>query len=551
MRNKLKSEQEQKRLFLSMGREFLGYLLDLMLSIYLIMIVVVLPFYYQEGFLHIGTDKATVFRQINLTGAWFILPIMALYLLLCKLEKKVIARKLSITDKFVAIYGVALLLSYICSDYQEKALWGADGWFMGLFTQLCLIGIYFLVSRCWKGGCWLPVLFGAVSAVVFGLGYLNRFGVFPMDMKVENVQFISTIGNINWYCGYLVSVFFGGYYFLWQSDKWGAKKPRWQKAFLWLYVAIGFATLVTQGSLSGLVTLAVIFVVTFCLSAKSNEKMLLFGQEVLLFSLACLCTFIIRQGLQKQITYKDELVELLTASSLPILMAVVSFLFVLWMRWCKKKGCYPVKLFGGLAKGLVVAIGVALCVVVVMIITNTIAPGSIGVWSESPFFTFSPTWGSNRATTWKAGLRCFGEQDWLHKLVGVGPDCMAAYLHQDGSEGLQQMVSALFGSFALTNAHNEWITVLVNTGILGVIGFVGMIVSAIVRYLKQGLKFDKVLLGACGFCLLAYTINNMFSFQQSVSAATIFVILGIGEAQVRGMLQGVPSRFSTGQNGEE
>ena len=34
---------------------------------------------------------------------------------------------------------------------------------------------------------------------------------------------------------------------------------------------------------------------------------------------------------------------------------------------------------------------------------------------------------------------------------------------------------------------------------------------------------------AAGFCMLAYTVNNMFSFQQTMNVTTMFMILGMAE----------------------
>lgn len=518
----------------AIAREFLEYVLDIVISIYILAVIVVMPLYNQEGFTHIGTDKFTFLKQCSIFGAWFIIPTLVLFLLVRLVEQRgKITIKLSVTDKFAILYAIALLLSYLCSDYKENALWGAGGWYMGLLTQLIMLAVYFLISRFWGVWKWQVSLFLPVSGIVFLLGYLNRFGVFPFDMKVDNVQFISTIGNINWYCGYLVSVFFGGYFLLWHSDVWNKGKKIWQQRLLMLYVAIGFATLVTQGSMSGLVTMAVMLMVTFCLSVKNVERMYLFWQEILLLSLMCLLTFVGRSLLGWQITYTDGMVDLLTDSVLPMFMTVVSIVvIVLLSRWRKQKN-YPVKVFRVIARcGVIGALAIILTFIA-MIIVNTLHPGSLGKFSEYSVFTFSPTWGSNRATTWKAGLLCFWEQDILHKLVGVGPDSMSSYLYQAGSEDLKGMVREVFKDLSLTNAHNEWLTILVNTGILGAAGFIGMVVSAITRFIRCGMKGQQVLIGACGFGLLAYTVNNMFSFQQSMSVATIFVILGIGEAMLR------------------
>ena len=105
---------------------------------------------------------------------------------------------------------------------------------------------------------------------------------------------------------------------------------------------------------------------------------------------------------------------------------------------------------------------------------------------------------------------------------------MAEYLYSGEDADLIADVNEKFGTARLTNAHNEWLTVLVNIGALGLIGFGGMIVCGIRELLKKGR--ENPVACACGFCLLAYTVNNIFSFQQSMSVGTIFVIFGIGEA---------------------
>ena len=105
---------------------------------------------------------------------------------------------------------------------------------------------------------------------------------------------------------------------------------------------------------------------------------------------------------------------------------------------------------------------------------------------------------------------------------------MEAYIYHGGSSRLREIVTSTFLSARLTNAHNEWLTVLVNTGILGFVSYVGMMLSGMVRMISR--KGRNIIVCACGFCLLGYTANNMFSFQQSMNVATVFVIFGMGEA---------------------
>jgi hypothetical protein len=122
---------------------------------------------------------------------------------------------------------------------------------MGMWTQLGAVIVYFMISRMWQRNDWIVILTLPVSTIVFFLGYMNKFGLCLVDKEIINSSFISTVGNINWYCGYLVTVLFGGVYLLW----WMGSEITWKRALLMGYVTIGFASLVTQGSSSGVQSL--------------------------------------------------------------------------------------------------------------------------------------------------------------------------------------------------------------------------------------------------------------------------------------------------------
>lgn len=531
-RNKRTKETESVAVTL---QRYTHTLLDAAVCVFVLLILVAMPFYNQEGYAHIGTDKSSFFYKVSAGAGRIAVPLLILYLtfsLTVFLQnggtasrlRTCLKEKITLTDLFAGAYGISLLLSYSFSRYKADALWGATGWYMGLYLQLALVGIYFFVSKCWKPRRWIFFTILPVSAIVFLLEYLNRFHIDPLRMQQYGTEFISTIGNINWYCGYQVSVFFAGTALFWQ----GTSIRTWQKVLLMTYTLLGFASLITQGSNSGIVAMAVVLLTMFCLSAPDSDRMYRFWQVMLLLGGACLLTYGIQSVTGRTINYKDISIEILTSREISIFMTIMSLLMLGVTAVCRKRNCYPQKIGRILANICVGTIVTFVLVYVIVLTVNTLYPGRIGPLSQNQWFVFSDTWGSFRGATWKAGVLCFWEQDFLHKLVGVGPDAMASYLYYAGSSRLLEIVTEAFPALRLTNAHNEWLTVLVNTGVLGCISFVGMITSARVRFLRR--KGGNVIPYACGFCLLGYTANNMFSFQQSVNTATIFVILGIGEA---------------------
>lgn len=512
-----------------MVRRFIKVLMDYAICVYLISILAVMPFFHREGYAHIGTDKAFFWGTIIESMGKILIPGMLVYLVILTAEQKRILSKticsdITVTDLFAGGYGLAAVISYFCSEYKEQALWGATGWFMGLVPQLALVLTYFLVSRFWQARPWMLYVTLVSSSLVFLLGYLNRMQIDPLGMGTDKPGFISTIGNINWYCGYLVSVFFAGVALLWQE--------KGEKRFpLILYVVIGSGTLVTQGSDSGFAALGAVLLVMFVLSAPDGRRMFLFWQEMLLFGMVCVVTYTVRLAAPGALNYSAGCGEWLTTGWRPFFVTFMSFSICIALYISSKRDIY----FENMARVCTrICVSVALIMVLllpIMIAVNTWWPGSLGSLSDQPFFTFSMKWGSGRGATWAAGWRCFTEQGFLHKLVGVGPDAMAAYLYNGGSEGLLSMVKERFGELVLANAHNEWLTVLVNTGLLGLFGYGGMMVTGIWRFLKEAGR--QPIVCACGFCLLAYTVNNIFSFQQSMNVATLFAVFGMGEAFLR------------------
>lgn len=518
---------------MTMLRKFLKKLIDYTVCVYLILIIAVMPFFNREGYSHIGTDKSYFFNTVSVYIGRALVPLTVIYLGLWTISirgeiRKKLKENLSVTDLFAAGYGAILVISYFCSDYKPNALWGATGWYMGFGPQMFLVLIYFFVSKLWKPRKWVLYLGLAASLAVFALGFLNRFGVDPLGMYIGLPGFISTIGNINWYCGYLTSVFFVGAALLWQhsEQKFLIRLP------LMLYVTVGFASLVSQGSDSGIWTLCIIMTVMFCLSARDSGRMLMFWQEMTLLGCACVITYIVRSAMPPDShIYDTGFAEFLTSGLISLIVTFMSLFALAGVAIARKKKWYSERVFTILSRSGVIVIAVGMAVFAAMIAINTRRPGSIGFLSKYPVFTFSTTWGSGRGATWSAGWRCFWEQNIWHKLVGVGPDAMSAYLYREGSPELLKMVKQSFGTSILTNAHNEWLTVLVNTGILGCIAFAGMICTAIYRYMKKLGKHNIVC--ACGMCMLAYTVNNIFSFQQAMNVATIFSIFGMGGAFLR------------------
>lgn len=542
MSNKLKKDKFiEENSFISQLNYWLGIIINILICAYMIFTIIVIPYYNKFTYRGIGTGKVNLFLDTITALSKIIIPIAAIYIITAlhltikKTHNKIgpiiknFVHSMSATDLFVFIYIIGVLLSYLLSDYRNEAFKGAAGWGMGALTQLFLACSYFFVSRLWKKRIFFPLLFIPVTAFLFVLSCLNRFGVYPVSMSNLDPQFLSFVGNINWFCGYMVMPIFGCACFVWCCQF----TNHYLLFALKGYLFISFCALITNGSSSGILTLSGVFFLFFIMSCKNSNRMLAYSNLIVIFTSACMFILAVRLIFPDAITYKESVTEILTYSFLPCVLFPVSItIYLLLKRWTKTN-FYPVKFFNILCRASVFLLIFALTGFVLLILLNTLHPGSIGYLSKFSVFTFSAEWGSRRGATWIAGLMTWFEQSPLKKLIGVGPDCMKSYIYTDGSEHLLNFCKSVWPNNTLTNSHCELLTVLVNTGAVGLISFTGILVSSIKRYFQYYFKnksLESSLVISCGMCIIAYTIHNLVSFQQVLNEPTMFLLLGIGEA---------------------
>ena len=139
---------------------------------------------------------------------------------------------------------------------------------------------------------------------------------------------------------------------------------------------------------------------------------------------------------------------------------------------------------------------------------------------------FDENWGNGRGATFMAGWTIWKDLPLVHKMLGAGPDCFSVYAY--GIPELSDFLWQQFGSARLTNAHCELFTLLINTGIFGVIFYMGIFASFIVRCLKFGKgTWLYYVFAVCAFC---YFIHNMVSFAQVLNLPFVFLLMGMGES---------------------
>lgn len=128
-------------------------------------------------------------------------------------------------------------------------------------------------------------------------------------------------------------------------------------------------------------------------------------------------------------------------------------------------------------------------------------------------------------------VKSFQDGDLFQKLFGVGPDCYGMYVYEHIPVSNYIKQDGHWKKAIFTNAHNEWLNQLVNTGILGVISYGGIFASGLIRYVKRSKHDSFYYVGI--MAILLYGVNSLVSFQQVLNAPILFLILGMCESRAR------------------
>ena len=501
--------------------------LKIVCQIYMAVIFVVLPLYYVpwNGYYKLGDTKYYLYRNISLLciGVWLVTELLAalggwwtkrgfgsgrnLRRTWGELAGK--CREHAVTTS-VCLYALVAVISAICSPYGSTAWNGEREWYLGAVT-ICLMTGGFLLAAKYGGQCRPALFLGEAAFVAVTLiGLFQKLGYDPLGLLKgyvvgdwEYTHMIATLGNSNWLSGYY-SVMLPFSLALFQQTLMEEKRA--------LRIVSGICNvpavmlLLLQGSDSGVIV-------------------------------ACIAIGLCFWENRKQTPSWEPYLLLLAASAVGVRI---------WGAWMKRLGTYDILLQNGIAKKLAVWQGwipfAVLCLLFCGIYHRILsdkkrilqkcvfcgalaAAVGIAVWylygiSGMDF----AEWGNRRGRLWQMAWTGFREGDLHQKLLGAGPDCFAEYLGELLPGGTVLFGNGYFSGSVFTNAHNEWLTTLVNMGLLGVAAYAAVFITALRTYKKN---FLAVLL------LLTYGVHSLISFQQVLNAPFFFLVLGLCEADHR------------------
>ena len=510
--------------------------LKIVCQIYMTVILVVLPLYYipGNGYYKLGDSKYYLYRNISLICMGICLVVQIIVVLKSCLmekhrrieqrclmencasvgmyirktgEKMIIWCREHIVVTAVCLYGTCAVVSALASPYGSTAWTGEREWYMGAVT-ICLMVGGFLLAANYSGQCSRILYLGEAASVTVALiGLLQKLGYDPLGLLKgyivgdwEYTHMLTTLGNNNWLSGYYSVMFPLSLALFLQAVE---EERRGSSMLLGVSNTLVVILLFLQGSDGGVMVASVALWMCFWSSRKKTRLW-----EAMLFLLTAVCVGMLLWGKGMQslgtfdILLQDGIAKRLAAWQGWILLTAMCLLF------CGIHHALPDEKKRMLRTGVLYG-------------SLVLAAGAVIWYILKQQGSNFAEWGNRRGRLWQMAWQGFCQGDLRQKLLGAGPDCFAGYLGQVLPGGTVLFDNGYFAGSIFTNAHNEWLTTLINMGVLGVLTYAAVFFTALRKY--SGNRLGLLL-------LITYGIHSLISFQQVLNAPFLFLLLGVCEA---------------------
>jgi O-antigen ligase len=141
------------------------------------------------------------------------------------------------------------------------------------------------------------------------------------------------------------------------------------------------------------------------------------------------------------------------------------------------------------------------------------------------------SFGNGRGYIWRLSLELYKGLPVGNKITGVGPNCFM-YAWNDHMAMHPSLIAEFtehFEDLALTSAHSEYFDYLINTGILGFLSYVAVIIMLVRTFLEKGTRSGAKEISM--LCCVIYLCYMLLNFSIVCATPYFFIFMGIVAAK--------------------
>ncbi len=427
------------------------------------------------------------------------------------------------TDICMVLFFISGMMSFIMAEDKKNAFTGAQGRYCGLAFMILIFIMYIIVSarvsnmeKMWS---LISMVFVLVSSVTFIIAILQNIGFDPFKLldginrKQRNI-YVSTFGNIDIFGSFIciaLPLFMGLYV---------TEKSNIKRIVYGIGVFAGFMTFIPANADVvfagvGAAVIAVLFATVYMERVDRLFELVMLGSGGYL-GMVLLRMLVGTNG--AKITGFNRLAE--HPSLLVIIFAVGLFIRLIIQVYINrnkteiyinenKSEVYINKQKNGTGIKLIIALAVVLISGIAVII--------YGRKNNLAMFDFNDKWGSYRGYIWRRVTGLYGELPFVQKIFGHGNESIRSLMDDRFYDEMLQVTGTVYD-----NAHNEYLQYLVTQGLLGMLSYVGVVVTAAIAGVKK-IKRSPYILGLF-LAVVSYGVQAIFNVNQCITTPYMFLM---------------------------
>ena len=483
----------------------------------LVTLLCIFPFFITDVYQNLTISKCCFFIFVSAL-CFIICMVKDLFALRKKDDKSLALKNISNEDRCMYLLGTVVVFSTISSDYVSAAVTGKAGRYMGLLIWLAFIMAYIFISKfyCLRERELRLFAISFIVMCIFGtiqfIGY-DPFYIYASTGEGAKKTFISFIGNINVYGGYLCfGVPLAAYLFCFEKDK--------KRLILWGATCfVGIFGLITSNSDCAYLGLGIAFLCLFYIALKEQTVLFRYIYLGLIVVLSAACfklIYLLYSDKSRVLTFFSQIITDLRVLAVAGLVLSLTAVFLIK----KNLSANTLKLLRKLFLALIIAI-VAVIVFLIVWFTFINKDAEIGVLEN--YLRLNKHWGSDRGYIWQTCLRSFNDLPLYKKFIGSGPDTLVIDLQRNYRDEIFNSVG-----FYFDNAHNELLQYLSTIGIWGLLLYLGVVLLS----LKRCFSGDNIYHKALALPIIAYFTQSVVNIHQPITTPLFFVFLALTQCQV-------------------
>lgn len=492
-----------------------------LVNYFLVIIFSVFPLFFTNAYSKIRHDKLYFFIITGIT----LIVLEAIILLFSFSDKKIGEtcckkkwyRKFSFTDYAFISLILCSSISTILSSYPMDSISGVQGRNNGLLLTAVYFCLYIIISRLFVFKKYLFPIFAFCCTIVFTLCILNFFYIDPLGMFVgynEQIvmDFTSTIGNKNLmasFCCIAIAVFVMLFIHINNPVR-----------FLYLFTAgLGFSALICSNSECGFLGILPTFAIILIYTSRDYSKLFRF--------FVCLSAILVSGkliGVLNLIFTKNKnfgsIQQFFINSKIITVALAVCIIFIILFYFLNKNNLKaPKAIFYTLLSINILAI----VTFIFLFIYFTFIDKTTPLYGVATYLRFNEKWGTHRGYIWIKSIEIFINGNLKDKLFGCGPDTFFSAFSPYFLE-----LSEKYGNTSTNSAHNELLNYLITIGLTGLVSYITLIFSVVVRAFKNAQKnYLSVIFASAIIC---YFFQSLVNIAQPITTPFLFIFIALTES---------------------